>query len=276
MSDRFVFHNPIFEERSDGTVVKMINDAIASATGVESGNPATVTVTTDADGIAHFAFEIPNGYTGATGPTGEQGEGFSIYETYASITAMESDAANVPTGKFVMITSNVEDPDNSKMYVKSSDGTFIFVNDLSGSQGIQGPTGATGLQGEIGPTGPTGPTGPGGGIRNNYELGNYIAACTTAVGTIAKEISVTDFVLTVGAYLTVTFTVGNSATAATLNVNNTGAYNIVYYSPSNTAVNIPPYYIKIGETVNLRFDGSYWVIVDGDEYGDLDGDYTNL
>ena len=65
-----------------------------------------------------------------------------------------------------MIASNTSDPDNSKLYVKNSEGTFTFINDLSGAQGIQGetgptgPTGATGGTGAIGPTGPTGAANP--------------------------------------------------------------------------------------------------------------------
>ena len=63
---------------------------------------------------------------------------------------MEDDAANVPAGKFVMIASDTQDPDNSKMYVKNSEGTFTYLNDLSGAQGIQGPTGPTGDTGDTG------------------------------------------------------------------------------------------------------------------------------
>ena len=72
---------------------------------------------------------------------------------------MNADAANVATGKFVMIASTVEDPDNSKFYVKNDEGGFTFLNDFSGAQGVIGPTGETGGTGAIGPTGPTGATG---------------------------------------------------------------------------------------------------------------------
>ena len=54
------------------------------------------------------------------------------------------DADNVEVGKFVIIAAAgphpEEDPDNSKLFVRDSEGGFTFVNDLSGSQGIQGPT----------------------------------------------------------------------------------------------------------------------------------------
>ena len=103
----------------------------------------------------------PQGATGATGPVGPQGpkgdkgDPFSIYKTYASIAAMNADAANVPEGKFVLITSNVEDPDNARLYVKNDQGAFSYVTDMSGSQGIQGPKGDTGATGPAGTNGVT-------------------------------------------------------------------------------------------------------------------------
>lgn len=92
-----------------------------------------------------------------TGPRGPAGEGFAIYKTYASVTDMEADAANVEEGKFVMIASSEDDPDNAKLYVKSSD-SFSFVSDLSGAQGIQGPQGEPGVQGPQGEPGKDGVT----------------------------------------------------------------------------------------------------------------------
>ena len=103
----------------------------------------------------------PTGKTGAVGPTGAVGEPFAIYKTYATIAAMTTDYANVPIGKFVMITSNIKDVDNAKLYVRANvPDYFNFITDLSGAQGIQGPVGPTGKTGSVGPTGPIGPTGP--------------------------------------------------------------------------------------------------------------------
>lgn len=103
----------------------------------------------------------PTGKTGAVGPTGAVGEPFAIYKTYATIAAMTTDYANVPIGKFVMITSNIKDVDNAKLYVRANvPDYFNFITDLSGAQGIQGPVGPTGKTGSVGSTGPVGPTGP--------------------------------------------------------------------------------------------------------------------
>jgi len=95
------------------------------------------------------------GVQGEQGPKGDTGEGFSIYRTYASVTAMEADAENVAEGKFVLIASNVDDADNAKLYVKGGE-SFTFLTDLSGAQGIQGPQGPQGIQGVQGEQGPAG------------------------------------------------------------------------------------------------------------------------
>ena len=103
------------------------------------------------------------GIQGIQGPKGDTGDAFAIYKTYPSIAAMEADAANVPEGKFVLITSTTEDIDNAKLYIKNNLGGFTYLTDMSGAQGVQGPKGDTGETGPEGPTGPQGiqgPTGP--------------------------------------------------------------------------------------------------------------------
>ena len=83
------------------------------------------------------------GQKGDTGAKGATGEGFSIFKTYASVSTMNADAANVAQGKFVLIASDVEDEDNAKLYVKDASG-FTYLTDLSGAQGIKGEKGETG------------------------------------------------------------------------------------------------------------------------------------
>lgn len=109
------------------------------------------------------------GIQGIQGIQGETGDAFSIYKTYASVTSMDADFANVPEGSFVLIASNVEDEDNAKLYVRG-ESTFVYLTDLSGAQGMkgeqgeqgiqgiqgeQGVQGIQGIQGEIGETGKT-------------------------------------------------------------------------------------------------------------------------
>lgn len=85
---------------------------------------------------------------GPQGIKGETGEGFEIQKTYASISAMNADFnnPNVPEGAFVMIASDVSDPDNAKLYIKG-ESAFVFISDLSGAQGIEGKRGPQGEQG---------------------------------------------------------------------------------------------------------------------------------
>lgn len=110
----------------------------------------------------NMSFAIPRGKTGDTGkqgpigPQGERGEGYSVYKTYPSIFLMNEDAENVPEGKFVIITSSIDDEDNAKEFVKNSDGGFTFIVDLSGAVGMSGPDGPIGPQGIQGEQGKEG------------------------------------------------------------------------------------------------------------------------
>lgn len=82
-----------------------------------------------------------------------KGDGFSIKKTFASIAEMEAyvnpstattDNPILKLGDFVMISSNVEDEDNSKLYVvtsvTSSAITYGFMTDMSGARGFTGHT----------------------------------------------------------------------------------------------------------------------------------------
>lgn len=82
---------------------------------------------------------------------GAKGEGFQIKKTYDSVSAMNAGYANdgVPIGGFVMISSNVDDPDNAKLYVKGET-AYTFVTDFSGAQGIKGEKGDKGDKGDTG------------------------------------------------------------------------------------------------------------------------------
>lgn len=112
----------------------------------------------------------PQGQQGIQGPKGDTGEGFSISKVYASYSAMQAGwkTDGVKVGGFVVISSNVEDPHNAELYVKTADG-YSLIADMSGATGVkgaqgpmgaQGPIGATGVAGATGPQGPKGATGP--------------------------------------------------------------------------------------------------------------------
>ena len=97
------------------------------------------------------------GIQGPQGPKGDPGKPFVIDKVYASVTAMEADT-NLAAGSFTLISSNVEDPDNAKLYYFDGK-SHNLLGDLSGSQGIQGPKGDQGIQGKQGPQGIQGPQG---------------------------------------------------------------------------------------------------------------------
>src|SRR5699024_6441581 len=74
--------------------------------------------------------------------------GFSISKVYASVEEMNSGYASdgLEQGDFVIITSDVENEDNAKLYVKGPS-QYDFVTDMSGATGIQGEQGIQGIQG---------------------------------------------------------------------------------------------------------------------------------
>ena len=86
------------------------------------------------------------GDQGLQGPQGPVGAPFQVKKIYDSVEAMNADysGSDVAIGEFVLIdTGDVQDPDNSKLYVKGP-AQYDFVTDLSGAQGIQGPQGTPG------------------------------------------------------------------------------------------------------------------------------------
>ena len=103
----------------------------------------------------------PRGLQGVQGPKGDTGEGFSISKVYASYEAMQAGwkADGVKVGGFAVIGSNVEDPHNAELYVKSASG-YSLIADMSGATGVKGEQGPMGAQGPVGATGAAGSTGP--------------------------------------------------------------------------------------------------------------------
>lgn len=84
---------------------------------------------------------------GETGPMGPQGEAFQIKKTYATIQLMIADYDNMEINDYVMISGNIEQEDNAKLFVKTEteDPTYRwqYLADFSGASGIRGPQGAS-------------------------------------------------------------------------------------------------------------------------------------
>ena len=91
------------------------------------------------------------------------------------------------------------------------------------------------------------------------------AVCSTSGNTAVKTVSISNFKLTTGVRVLVKFTYEHtSSTAATLNVNSTGAKNIVVHCGTDN-IFVKDYFSWLaGETVELVYDGSYWVAIASD------------
>jgi hypothetical protein len=145
-----------------------------------------------------------------------------------------------------------------------------------GIQGIQGPTGATGEQGIQGPTGEQGITSITsstsssltGFLKSNGSTVSsdtkvvILGTCSTARTTVNKEVTIDNYIPTIGDILAITFTDGFSINNATLNINGTGAVNIrvggVNVSTSLLSVAAATSFVLL-----LYYDGSFYNVVQG-------------
>lgn len=86
------------------------------------------------------------------------GRPFVISKVYKSVAELEADET-LGAGTFAIInTDNINDEDNAKVYQKQATG-WLYVIDMSGTQGPAGPQGLQGPAGERGERGETGPAG---------------------------------------------------------------------------------------------------------------------
>lgn len=90
---------------------------------------------------------------------------------------------------------------------------------------------------------------------------NRWAQCTTDANVAAKTATIQggtffDDLLVIGARVTISFLYGSNVGNPTLNINNTGAYNIYYSGSQITELILPEEY-----TVDFVFDGYHWVII---------------
>lgn len=98
------------------------------------------------------------------------------------------------------------------------------------------------------------------GVRSTQNGLKRIASCTTSASTAAKTATITagtipSNILTTGTTVAVTFAHSNTASNPTLNINNTGAYNILV---GGTAIDTPS---LLSGTVLFIFDGTAWNLI---------------
>lgn len=107
-------------------------------------------------------------------------------------------------------------------------------------------------------------------ISATADLTSGYATCSTSASTVAKTVAFSGFKLVVGAMMTVKFTYAHtSASAATLNVNSTGAKTIVWRNGttvvySSTASSSRAWIA--GDILTFIYDGTYWRILTVDPY----------
>ena len=87
-------------------------------------------------------------------------------------------------------------------------------------------------------------------------LGMGYGTCTTAAGTAAKAVTLSGFSLVTGGIIAVKFTYANTATAATLNVNGTGAKSIFCNGSTLTSGQI-----TAGMMALFQYDDNYWQLL---------------
>ena len=93
---------------------------------------------------------------------------------------------------------------------------------------------------------------------------HHYAECSTAAATAAKAVTLSGFTLATGARIIVRFTVTNTASNPTLNVNGTGAKAIQY---RNAAISAG--YLDANRLREFVYDGSAWELI-----GDVDTNTT--
>lgn len=148
----YVFKVNIIEPGQTATVVQTASDGKNYVTfniprgdkgdkGDQGDSAYQVWLKAGHQGTEQDFFNFLKGATGERGFRGPAGKNFNIKQTFPSISDMNaSKGAGFEDGDFAMITSNVEDPDNAKLFVWN--GTeYKLIGDLSGSTGMKGDTG---------------------------------------------------------------------------------------------------------------------------------------
>lgn len=90
----------------------------------------------------------------------------------------------------------------------------------------------------------------------------HYGECSTAAATVAKTVALTGFTLVTGARIAVKFTVTNTASNPTLNVNSTGAKAIMYRGSAITKG-----YLAANRVYEFVYDGTDWELI-----GDINTD----
>lgn len=131
----------------------------------------------------------------------------------------------------ITVPTKVSELTNDSGYLTSS-GTIEKANQLTNSRAIDGVN------------------------FNGTAAITHYGTCSTAAATAAKTVALTSFTLVTGARVQVKFTVTNTASSPTLNVNSTGAKSIMY---RGAAINAG--YLAANRVYEFVYDGTNWELV---------------
>lgn len=106
--------------------------------------------------------------------------------------------------------------------------------------------------------------------NNTYTFTLPYGTCSTSATTAAKAVTVDNFSLETGARVAVKFTVTNTASSPTLNVNSTGAKAIYYKGAAITAG-----YLAANKVYEFIYNGTQWDLV-GDSVTTADGSTAGI
>ena len=142
----------------------------------------------------------------------------------------------------------------------SATGVWESVPALQGEKGEKGDKGADGLTTSVKVNDTTYTHSNGLITLPNYPTHTAFGTCDTEAAVAEKVIVVDDpnWKLEVGNLITVRFSVSNTASDVTLNVNNTGAYGIRASNNSPYTGSSTTYTGYTNRGITYIFDGSYW------------------
>ena len=104
-------------------------------------------------------------------------------------------------------------------------------------------------------------------IQDMGKAGSGNGVCTTEATTLAKVVSISDFILIKGGIISVLFTTGINVAGATLNVNNTGAKAIYVptggggHGTSDYGAPIQPGLVRPNMVVTMQYNGTRWNVI---------------
>ena len=187
--------------------------------------------------------------------------------TYSSLSAADATAGNATTGRLItaqVLHNKIVEMLPSVTQTATSGGEVGKITINGTSTTLYAPT-QTSVSGNAGTATALANKRTIDGVNFDGTANiSHFGTCSTAAGTAAKTVDLTDFTLATGSRIAVKFTVTNTATNPTLNVNGTGAKAIMYRGSG-----IGTGYLAANRVYEFVYDGTDYELV-----GDLDTNTT--